>query len=98
MRPTIKDVAKHAGVSVATVSRYLNHSPLIAQESVEKVKASMRSCIISPILLLKVLLTRNPVILRLLSIVAIRRLREMIISCTFNMERNRSWGRTDIFS
>ena len=41
MRPTIKDVAKHAGVSVATVSRYLNHSPLIAQESVEKVKASM---------------------------------------------------------
>ena len=41
MRPTIKDVAQHAGVSVATVSRYLNHSPLIAQESVEKVKASM---------------------------------------------------------
>ncbi len=42
MRPTIKDVAKHAGVSVATVSRYLNNSPLIAPDSVEKVKNSIK--------------------------------------------------------
>lgn len=41
MRPTIKDVAKHAGVSVATVSRYLNHSPLISPDSAEKVRQSM---------------------------------------------------------
>lgn len=43
MRPTIRDVAKHAGVSVATVSRYLNNSPLIAPDSVEKVKRSIQA-------------------------------------------------------
>lgn len=41
MRATIRDVAKHAGVSVATVSRYLNNSPLIAPDSVEKVRHSI---------------------------------------------------------
>jgi DNA-binding LacI/PurR family transcriptional regulator len=43
MRPTIRDVARHAGVSVATVSRYLNDSPLIAPDSVEKVKRSIQA-------------------------------------------------------
>jgi len=42
MRATIRDVARHAGVSVATVSRYLNNSPLIAPESVEKVRLSIQ--------------------------------------------------------
>lgn len=38
---TIRDVAKHAGVSVATISRYLNNSPFIAQKTAEKVRSSM---------------------------------------------------------
>ena len=42
MKVTIRDVARHAGVSVATVSRYLNNSPLIAPASVEKVQRSIR--------------------------------------------------------
>lgn len=41
MSVTIDDVAKHAGVSTATVSRYLNNSPYIAQKSKEKVRRSM---------------------------------------------------------
>ena len=41
MKPTIRDVAKYAGVSVATVSRYLNNSPLIAPQSVERVRQAI---------------------------------------------------------
>ncbi len=38
---TIKDVAKEAGVSVATVSRVINKSPKASQSSVESVTKAM---------------------------------------------------------
>ncbi|KGX92102.1 LacI family transcription regulator [Pontibacillus halophilus JSM 076056 = DSM 19796] len=37
----IKDLAKHAGVSVTTVSRVLNHHPYVNEEKKERVLASM---------------------------------------------------------
>ncbi|MCO5991816.1 LacI family DNA-binding transcriptional regulator [Actinoallomurus rhizosphaericola] len=39
----IKDVAAHAGVSVATVSRVLNDSPRVSEETRDKVQAAMRA-------------------------------------------------------
>lgn len=45
---TIKDVAKHAGLSVTTVSRYLNHHPYITEEKKEKIKLAMKELDYSP--------------------------------------------------
>ncbi|MEM6823833.1 MAG: LacI family DNA-binding transcriptional regulator [Pseudomonadota bacterium] len=42
-RPTIKDVATHAGVSKSTVSLVLQNSSLVKKETQEAVRASMRA-------------------------------------------------------
>jgi len=39
---TIKDVAKHAGVSVATVSRTINNSGYVGVESRKKIELAIK--------------------------------------------------------
>ena len=39
---TIIDVARHAGVSIATVSRVLNNSGVVSPEAAEKVNRSIK--------------------------------------------------------
>ena len=43
MRPTVKDIARHAGVSTATVSLVLRNSPLVAAATRAGVKSSIDS-------------------------------------------------------
>jgi LacI family transcriptional regulator len=41
--PTIRDVAKMAGVSVATISRYLNNPSVVSEETGQRVQEAMRT-------------------------------------------------------
>ena len=43
MRPTVKDIARHAGVSPATVSLVLRKSPLVAESTRAGVQSSIQS-------------------------------------------------------
>lgn len=52
-------MAKYAGVSVATVSRYLNNSPLIAEPSIEKVKQAIEALNYQPSMMARGLLHGN---------------------------------------
>jgi DNA-binding LacI/PurR family transcriptional regulator len=45
---TIRDVARHAGVGVGTVSRVLNDSPLVSEETRQKVLAAIHNLDYSP--------------------------------------------------
>ena len=38
---SIKDVAKHAGVAISTVSKVLNHYPNVSEETKKKVNAAI---------------------------------------------------------
>jgi LacI family transcriptional regulator len=42
-RTTLKDIARHAGVSPATVSLVIRNSPLVATSTRERVQASIGS-------------------------------------------------------
>lgn len=46
--PTIADVAREAGVSISTVSRILNESPLVADETLGKVRGAIQRLGYSP--------------------------------------------------
>jgi len=57
--PTIYDVAKAAGVSIATVSRVLNGYPFVAEKTREKVLRAMQELNYSPNLLAAALMKKN---------------------------------------
>ncbi len=56
---TIRDVARQAGVSAATVSRYLNRSAVVAPETGERIQQVMRILEYSPRLAARSLATRK---------------------------------------
>ena len=44
MSSTIKDVARYAGVSTATVSRVINNDPNVKPQNAEKVREAIKAC------------------------------------------------------
>lgn len=65
MKATITDVAKHAGVSMKTVSRVLNNEPNVAEKTREKVLAVARDLHYSPNLAAKGLASSKSYLLAL---------------------------------
>ena len=58
--PTIRDVAKHAGVSIATVSRVINESGFVSEELRSVVLKAMQDLHFQPSALAKGLKTPFP--------------------------------------
>lgn len=56
---TIKDIAKKAGVSTATVSRVINNSPKVAEETKQKVLDAIKKLGYTPHYFAKALITRK---------------------------------------
>jgi DNA-binding LacI/PurR family transcriptional regulator len=56
---TIRDVARLAGVSVATISRYLNNHALLAEETASRVKLAMETLNYTPDMTARNLATRR---------------------------------------
>lgn len=56
---TIKDVAKHANVSIATVSRVINNSPLVSSDAKEKVIIAIKELGYEPNALARGLVSRK---------------------------------------
>ncbi|MHB1244320.1 MAG: LacI family DNA-binding transcriptional regulator, partial [Gaiellaceae bacterium] len=48
MTATLRDVAAHAGVSVATASRVASGSPVVSEETRQRVERSMRELLYVP--------------------------------------------------
>ncbi|MGE5881778.1 LacI family DNA-binding transcriptional regulator [Klebsiella variicola] len=53
MTATIKDVAEHAGLSVSTVSRFLNNHPYISEDKKVRILAAMKALDYEPRALLQ---------------------------------------------
>ena len=64
---TIRDVAKQAGVSVATVSRYINHTASISTEIAGRIQAVMAELSYAPLMSARNLATRTTGMVGLLS-------------------------------
>ena len=47
-RPTVDDIAKHCGVSSATVSRVVNHRELVKPQTVKLVEDAMEALGVTP--------------------------------------------------
>ena len=63
---TIRDIAQHAGVSVATVSRYINHTAPVSAEVAERLEQVMRQFNYTPDATARNLATRKTRIIGLL--------------------------------
>lgn len=63
---TIRDVAKYAGVSVATVSRYMNHSGPVSQEAGERISQVMLELNYTPHMVARQLATQRTLAVGLL--------------------------------